>query len=63
MGRSRLLQRREKGTAGGSLPSALDGLAGLGVDIVLVPGDRQLWLQDATDALSSLPASENAHGR
>ena len=58
-----LLQRLENGTAGVRLQSALDALAGLGLDIVLVPRDRQLSLQAATDTLGSLPSSEDVHGR
>lgn len=51
-----LLHRLESGTQGVRLQSALDALASLGLDIVLVPRDRRLSLQAAPDG----PAAHNA---
>ena len=45
-----LLHRLENGTQGVRLQSALDALASLGLDVVLVPRDRQLSLQETADS-------------
>ena len=58
-----LLQRLETGTSGVRLQSALDALASLGLDIVLVPRDRQLSLQKHSDDPDHHLSPEGAHGR
>lgn len=49
-----LLHRLESGTQGVRLQSALDALASLGLDIVLVPRDRRVSLQ-------TMPATHSDH--
>jgi transcriptional regulator with XRE-family HTH domain len=58
-----LLQRLETGSSGVRLQSALDALASLGLDLVLVPRDRQLSLQASADEHEMLSSPDDLHGR
>lgn len=58
-----LLHRLESGTQGVRLQSALDALASLGLDIVLVPRDRRLSLQPAPETPDEPVSSGDTNGR